>query len=101
MPDADAGKARILLTGATGQVGWELAHLLAYFGEVFSYDQADLNLADEGAIREAVQRIGPALIVNAAAYTAVDQAESEPELGCRSVRGWPGRSHTSSFRRRN
>ncbi len=70
---------RILITGAHGQVGWELQRSLAPFGEIAAYARAQLDLSDADAIRHAVRQVGPALIVNAAAYTAVDQAEKEPE----------------------
>lgn len=71
---------RILLTGVNGQVGWELQRTLAPLGEVIAADRSRLDLADTAAIRRAVDAIAPDLIVNPAAYTAVDQAESEPDL---------------------
>jgi dTDP-4-dehydrorhamnose reductase len=71
---------RILLTGKNGQVGWELQHTLATLGEVTAVDRNDVDLADADAIRRIVRQTKPTVIVNAAAYTAVDQAESEPEL---------------------
>ncbi len=71
---------RILLTGVNGQVGWELQRSLAPLGEVVAADRNALDLADTAAIRRAVAAIAPDLIVNPAAYTAVDKAESEPEL---------------------
>ena len=71
---------RILLTGANGQVGWELARALAPLGEVIGLDRSRLDLAQPDALRETVRAIAPDAIVNAAAYTAVDRAESEPEL---------------------
>lgn len=71
---------RILLTGRTGQVGWELERALARLGEVFATDRAALDLADKDAIRSAVREAAPDVIVNAAAYTAVDRAESEPQV---------------------
>ncbi len=71
---------RILLTGANGQVGWELARALAPLGEVIELDRSRLDLAQPDALRETVRAIAPDAIVNAAAYTAVDRAESEPEL---------------------
>ena len=67
----------ILLTGATGQVGFELARSLAAHGEVIALDRAALDLADADAIVAGVRQARPQLIVNAAAYTAVDRAESE------------------------
>jgi dTDP-4-dehydrorhamnose reductase len=71
---------RILLTGKHGQVGFELQRALAPLGEICAVDYADCNLADISAIRELVRSFHPDLIVNPAAYTAVDKAESEPEL---------------------
>jgi dTDP-4-dehydrorhamnose reductase len=71
---------RILLAGANGQVGWELQRSLAPLGEVIALDRNQLDLAQPDALRERVREIAPQAIVNAAAYTAVDRAESEPEL---------------------
>jgi dTDP-4-dehydrorhamnose reductase len=71
---------RILLTGAGGQVGFELARTLAPLGELHAFDHAHLDLADPAALVEACRALQPELIVNAAAYTAVDKAESEPGL---------------------
>jgi dTDP-4-dehydrorhamnose reductase len=71
---------RILLTGVNGQVGWELQRTLAPLGEVIAADRSVLDLADSVAIRRTVATLAPDLIVNPAAYTAVDQAESEPDL---------------------
>ena len=68
---------RILLTGADGQVGWELRRTLAPLGTITALDRRELDLADAEALRTWVKKISPQLIVNAAAYTAVDQAESE------------------------
>jgi dTDP-4-dehydrorhamnose reductase len=74
------GRPAILLTGADGQIGLELARLLAASGDVVAANRRTLDLADPDAIVAAVRRVQPSLIVNAAAYTAVDRAESEPEL---------------------
>lgn len=71
---------KILLTGATGQVGFELQRTLAPLGEVMAADRAALDLADSASITAAVRALRPELIVNCAAYTAVDRAESEPAL---------------------
>jgi len=71
---------RILLTGANGQVGWELRRTLSCLGEVIALDSRAMNLADADAVRRTVRDIAPHTIVNPAAYTAVDKAESEPEL---------------------
>jgi dTDP-4-dehydrorhamnose reductase len=70
----------VLLTGAEGQVGWELARALAPLGPVTALGRSELDLADADAIRRAVRACRPRLIVNAAAYTLVDKAEDEPEL---------------------
>lgn len=71
---------RILLTGRTGQIGWELERALSPLGELFAFDHASLDLAAPDQIVARVREVKPDLIVNAAAYTAVDRAESEPEL---------------------
>jgi dTDP-4-dehydrorhamnose reductase len=71
---------RILLTGATGQVGWELARALAPLGEVSSPPRASLDLARPETVAAAVDLAQPDVIVNAAAYTAVDKAEEEPAV---------------------
>ncbi len=71
---------RILLTGKRGQVGAELITALAPLGSVFACDRETLNLGDPAAIVSVVREIRPDIIVNAAAYTAVDRAETEPEL---------------------
>lgn len=71
---------RILLTGINGQVGWELQRTLAPLGEVIAADRNVLDLADTASIRRRVMALAPDLIVNPAAYTAVDKAESEPDL---------------------
>ena len=68
-----------MVTGVSGQVGYELARLLPTHGEVAALDRDQLDLTDADAIRDKVRTIRPQLIVNAAAYTAVDQAEREPE----------------------
>jgi len=73
---------RVLLTGRNGQVGGELARLLPT-AELIATGRAELDLADEDAIRRAVREAKPQLIVNAAAYTAVDKAEAEPDLAMR------------------
>ena len=70
---------KVLLTGRTGQVGWELERLLQ---DVVATDRGTLDLAGEN-IRDAVSSVKPDVIINAAAYTAVDKAESEAELAMR------------------
>ena len=75
---------KILLFGKNGQVGWELQRSLAPLGELIALDRhgADLcgDLDNLQGLASTVQRVRPDVIVNAAAYTAVDQAESEPAL---------------------
>jgi len=70
----------ILLTGKSGQIGRELHKTLATLGRVVAPDRNQLDLADQDAIRLLLRKINPDIIVNAAAYTAVDKAESEPDL---------------------
>ncbi len=71
---------RILLTGRNGQVGWELEQSLAGLGQVAAFDIEGMDLAAPDQIVARVREIKPDVIVNAAAYTAVDAAEKEPEL---------------------
>ena len=70
-------KPTILLTGKNGQVGRELSGLLPVLGDVTALDRKQLDLAKPEDIRTAIRTLRPALIVNAAAYTAVDQAETD------------------------
>jgi dTDP-4-dehydrorhamnose reductase len=72
--------SRILITGATGQVGWQLQRALLPLGEVIAHTRSELNLADPDATANFVRELAPDIVVNAAAYTHVDKAESEPEL---------------------
>jgi dTDP-4-dehydrorhamnose reductase len=81
---------RILLLGRNGQLGHELARALAHGHELKSTDRTELDLADAEAIRRVVREALPDAIVNAAAYTAVDQAESEPALAMRINAEAPG-----------
>jgi dTDP-4-dehydrorhamnose reductase len=76
----DVTRPTILVTGANGQLGYELARLLPAHGEVTALDRSRLDLADVDAIRATVEAIRPQLIVNAAAYTAVDRAEGEQQV---------------------
>ena len=75
---------KILLFGKGGQVGWELQRSLAVLGEVIALDfgSVDLcgNFADLAGLAATIRQVAPDVIVNAAAHTAVDKAESEPEL---------------------
>lgn len=71
---------RILLTGKNGQVGSALSRTLAPLGELVAFDRTGLDLAMRDEIVSVVRSVSPDVLVNAAAYTAVDQAESEPEV---------------------
>lgn len=71
---------RILIFGRTGQLGWELRHKLACLGQVQSVGQAEVDFSRPGTIRDAIRAFEPTVVVNAAAYTAVDKAEAAPEL---------------------
>lgn len=71
---------KILITGANGQVGHELQRCLAGQGELIALDRQQLNLTDLKQVRQVIADVRPHIIVNAAAYTAVDQAESERDL---------------------
>ena len=76
---------KILLFGKNGQLGWELQRSLAPLGELVALDRAGADglcgdLGDLAGLARTVRQIAPDVIVNAAAYTAVDKAESEPEL---------------------
>lgn len=73
---------KILVTGKNGQVGHELQRSLAPLGEVVAVDVEDCDLTDTAAIVALVEKVKPDLIVNPAAYTAVDKAESETEIAC-------------------
>ncbi|MGD0208302.1 MAG: dTDP-4-dehydrorhamnose reductase [Verrucomicrobiota bacterium] len=75
---------KILLIGKNGQVGWELRRTLAPLAEVVAVDYPEINLTDTPALRQFVAGTRPAVVVNAAAYTAVDKAETETEL-CRQI----------------
>jgi len=71
---------KILLTGSNGQVGFELAKKLSALGEVIATNREDLDLTNPEAIRQFIDQVKPDMIINPAAYTAVDKAESEPEI---------------------
>jgi len=71
---------RILLIGNTGQLGWELERTLAPLGELNACDFPAIDLADGNNLRQMIRDCQPDLIINAAAYTAVDRAETEPDL---------------------
>ena len=71
---------RILLIGRSGQLGWELQRCLAPLGEVVTYDYPEIDLAKPASLPALMRGVNPQVIVNSAAYTNVDKAESEAEL---------------------
>lgn len=71
---------KILLLGRDGQLGWELQRSLATLGGVIALGHAEADFEKPDTLRAVIRREAPDLIVNAAAYTAVDRAESEPDL---------------------
>ncbi len=75
---------RILLIGKNGQLGWELHRTLATVGELTAVDYPEINLETPESAQALIRQIRPQVIVNAAAYTAVDQAETERER-CRKI----------------
>jgi dTDP-4-dehydrorhamnose reductase len=75
---------KILLLGKNGQVGWELQRTLAPLAQVTAVDYPEINFTDTAGLRALIAGNKPSVVVNAAAYTAVDKAESEPEL-CRQI----------------
>lgn len=88
----------ILVTGKLGQVGWELRRALLPLGRIVAIDQHDVNFADPAALRDCLESQRPDVIVNAAAYTAVDKAESEAALAQAVNAAAPGvlASHAAS-----
>ena len=71
---------RILITGAHGQIGWELLRQGESQHELIGLTRNELDLADFAAVRQIIGDSKPVLIINAAGYTAVDRAETEPDL---------------------
>ncbi|MET3132762.1 dTDP-4-dehydrorhamnose reductase [Oxalobacteraceae bacterium GrIS 1.11] len=74
---------KILLTGTSGQLGYELERSLQGLGQVIAVDRSQMDLSDLDQVRDVIRATQPQLIVNPAAYTAVDKAESEPALAMR------------------
>lgn len=74
---------RVLITGARGQVGHELLRRAPSGFEVMGLGSSELDIGDAGSVESTLRQLWPRLIINAAAYTAVDKAESEPEQAYR------------------
>jgi dTDP-4-dehydrorhamnose reductase len=87
---ADRIGRTILVTGVNGQVGFELARSLQGLGRVVAVDRSVVDLSNPDQLRAAVREIRPDLIVNPAAYTAVDKAEAEFDLAMRINGQAPG-----------
>jgi dTDP-4-dehydrorhamnose reductase len=81
---------KILVTGKTGQVGYELERSLQGLGEIIALDRSQMDLSDLIQVRNVIREIKPDLIINPAAYTAVDKAETEVELAMRVNGEAPG-----------
>ncbi|AEK60643.1 dTDP-4-dehydrorhamnose reductase [Collimonas fungivorans] len=81
---------KILVTGKSGQVGYELERSLQGLGEIIALDRSQMDLSDLIQVRNVIREIKPDLIVNPAAYTAVDKAETEVELAMRVNGEAPG-----------
>ncbi|HEY9907428.1 MAG TPA: dTDP-4-dehydrorhamnose reductase, partial [Thermosynechococcaceae cyanobacterium] len=82
---------KLLLIGATGQVGQELQHTLAPLGELVAVGRETIDLSQSESVRQAIESVQPQIVVNAAAYTAVDKAENEPDLAMQVNGTAPGR----------
>jgi dTDP-4-dehydrorhamnose reductase len=80
----------ILVTGVNGQVGFELARTLQGLGRVVALDRAALDLADLAQVRSTMRELKPSVIVNPAAYTAVDKAETDVDAAMRLNGEAPG-----------
>ena len=76
----DKPNPTIVLLGKNGQLGWEFTRCLQPLGQVIALDWPDVDFSQPGQLAEKIKRLNPDLIVNAAAYTNVDKAESEPVL---------------------
>ncbi|MCX4157473.1 MULTISPECIES: dTDP-4-dehydrorhamnose reductase [Paraburkholderia] len=87
---AHDARRTILVTGVNGQVGFELARTLQGLGNVVAVDRATLDLSNLDQVRAVVRDVRPTLIVNPAAYTAVDKAEEEFDLAMRINGEAPG-----------
>ena len=77
---AEKGPLRILLLGVNGQLGHELRRVLESLGVVIALARTDADFGNPESLRDVVRKVEPDILVNAAAYTAVDKAEAEPDL---------------------
>lgn len=84
------GEATILVTGATGQIGFELVRTMQGLGKVIAVDRAAFDLTEPDQMRAVIRTIRPAVIVNPAAYTAVDAAQNNPGLAMQVNAKAPG-----------
>lgn len=75
---------KVIITGAGGQLGWELQRTAGEQVQCLALGRDELDIADPLQVNELLEREQPRLVINAAAYTAVDRAESEPELAMRA-----------------
>lgn len=83
-------KSRILIFGKNGQVGWELCRTLSTLGEIRAVDIDECDLTDKASIISTLDGFKPSVIANAAAYTAVDKAETERDLAFKLNADAPG-----------
>jgi dTDP-4-dehydrorhamnose reductase len=90
MPKRKDGPMRVLVTGARGQLGWELARAFQPIADVVAVDRSAMDLGDETSVRRVVREVAPDVVLNAAAYTAVDRAEDEQALAMRVNGDAPG-----------
>ena len=77
-------KNKIIISGSQGQVGWELARSCSLWGDVLVMDRSEFDLSNLDQIANVIRRERPSYLINAAAYTAVDKAETDQEL-CRRI----------------
>ena len=80
LPDHTIAPKRVLIAGANGQLGWELQRTAPAGIEIIALDRNSLDICDQDQINKVVAELAPDMVINAAAYTAVDKAEQEPEL---------------------
>lgn len=80
MKNSSTAKMRVMVTGCDGQVGHCLVEQLTPIAEILAVDRIELDITDEIAVKKSVITFNPDVIINAAAYTAVDKAEDEVEL---------------------